>query len=294
MLLLLACAGNVGGQAAPSHAVGKLLAAGPVVCELYQGEAVCVTAGRDTPYPLAKGIPGVTLTSLSMSGNLLCGLGVDGAIHCGGYDISGLLNVPAGAWSEVAAGNSHACALDLEGAPTCWGADYDYALAVPAGVHVRNLVAGDNRSCAQHRESGDWLCWGSDTAWAQKGITLGVPPAGVRLTSPSMTGSALYGVKEDGTLGYYGYPDDPRGRDQVPPGKGYVSVDSGNRNVCALHESGQMTCWGSNESGQDAVPDGAWLDVAVGDTIVCGRRAEGGVRCWGCGGECPVANPSLP
>lgn len=273
---------------------GELLAGGPVVCELYDGSAVCATVGQEASYPPAKGIPGVTLSTLSMSGSLLCGLDPQRAIHCYGFDKNNILDVPSGTWSEVAAGNSHACALDATGAPTCWGADYDHALDVPAGLRVHNLVVGDNRSCAQRLDSDDWTCWGSDTTWAAAGVTLGVPGAGVRLTSPSMSGSALYGVHEDGTLGYYGYPDDPRGRHLVPTGDGYTSVDAGNRNACALHTSGRIDCWGSNESGQGDIPDGEWTDVAAGDTMVCGRRSDGVVVCWGCGGECADPLPDLP
>jgi hypothetical protein len=293
LLLLLACSGAE--KPAPaSPAPGELLVAGMVACELYDGRSICKTIGREDPYPPADGLPGVALKSLSLHNNFVCGLDVDGVIHCGGFDILGVQDVPAGKWSEVAVGNSHACALDLEGAPRCWGADYDHALQAPAGARLKNLVAGDNRTCAQDRSTGDWLCWGLDTALPERGINIDGPPPGIQLRNPVISGSALSGILPDGSLAYFGYQDDRFGRQNLPEGTGWISVDGGNRNACALHESGRIMCWGGNESGQNDVPDGEWTDVGAGDTFSCGRRKEGGVYCWGCDGGCPVAEPDMP
>ena len=125
-------------------------------------------------------------------------------------------------------------------------------------------------------------------------MTLGVPPPGTVLTSPTMTGVNLYGVLSDGTIGYFGYPDDTTGSDEVPPGAGYVAVEDGNRNACALHASGRIDCWGDNGYGQAEVPAGSWTDVATGDTMTCGRNNAGVVECWGCGGVCPTQYPDIP
>lgn len=286
LLLLLGCSEPV--------ATGALLANGRVVCELVEGRTRCATVSRDAPYPTADGIDASDLVSLSMSGNLLCGLDGSGAIHCGGFDQFGLLDVPEGVWSAVAAGNSHACALDSNGVPSCWGADYAYATEVPEGLHLRSLYVGDNRSCGQHRDDEDWVCWGYDRWYAEQGITLAVPTAADGPTALHMFALDLYGILPDGSVGVWGYPGDALGLDLIPSGTGFVKVDAGTTDACALKADGRVQCWGTMNDGEDAPPQQDWTDMAAGEAYVCGRDRAGTVRCWGCGGSCPNALPDIP
>ena len=278
----------------PPVEVPKLLAAGPVACVLSDGRAVCETVERESAYPTESALTATGLQSLSMSGNLLCGIDWAEAIQCWGFDQYGVLDVPQGEWAAVAAGNSHACAIDATGSPTCWGASFDYALEVPEGTVLATVLAGDNRTCGLNRDGSGWTCWGADRALLEsRGVILGVPGADDRLVQVDLYGVNLFVVLEDGTLGYWGYPGDSYGRDQVPTGDAFVRVDAGTNNACATRTDGTVVCWGTNAWGQDDIPTGEWRDVAAGDTSVCARDDLGDVTCWGCGGSCPVTNPQL-
>lgn len=57
------------------------------------------------------------------------------------------------------------------------------------------------------------------------------------------------------------------------------------QSACALDQSGQVTCWGAEFGGCDAVgacwPTESFIDVVVGLKHACGRTASGDAYCWG-------------
>lgn len=85
----------------------------------------------------------------------------------------------------------------------------------------------------------------------------------------------------------------------VEAGGGFADVWTGTHHTCARKLTGQLACWGLNDSGQ--VGDGTlvnrlspveldsgsagWLDVAAGSDVTCAvRSGAGGTRplwCWG-------------
>jgi alpha-tubulin suppressor-like RCC1 family protein len=74
-----------------------------------------------------------------------------------------------------------------------------------------------------------------------------------------------------------------------------ASVSAGDRHSCALSQTGQVTCWGGNSSGQlgngsttnSGVPVNASglssgvSDIRVGYSHSCALLSTGGVHCWG-------------
>jgi alpha-tubulin suppressor-like RCC1 family protein len=96
----------------------------------------------------------------------------------------------------------------------------------------------------------------------------------------------------------------------VPLGeKDVTAIYVGNTHVCALHESGEVNCWGDNDSGQLGVGNTAELRVpsaalslgsgfvpramALGGSHTCAISIQDRVKCWGEGGAGQLMNGSF-
>jgi alpha-tubulin suppressor-like RCC1 family protein len=165
---------------------------------------------------------------------------------------AGFVNVGGGA-EAVAVGNNHACAALTNGALRCWGSpvsvgvpgieepigdDEDPAAIGPVevGGDVRALSAGLGFTCAL-LDTDDVTCWGA------------------------------------GTFGHLGYASEEEvGDNETPAEAGTVmlggsvqALSSGGdtrHHSCALLSSGEVRCWGYNDTGQLGL--GIEID-AVGD-----------------------------
>lgn len=88
-----------------------------------------------------------------------------------------------------------------------------------------------------------------------------------------------------------------------------IDMGLGPNHGCALHASGGLWCWGSNQSGQLGAPslttrpspakvDGlpALASITVGNGHTCGGDESGGVWCWGAGelGQLGQGNKASP
>ena len=58
-------------------------------------------------------------------------------------------------------------------------------------------------------------------------------------------------------------------------------VDAGEHHSCGVRTDGTITCWGDNEFGQAASPDGTFTMVDAGEHHSCGIRPDGTITCWG-------------
>ena len=51
--------------------------------------------------------------------------------------------------------------------------------------------------------------------------------------------------------------------------------------ACLLDGTGDVVCWGLDDSGRLNAPDGPFVQVDDGWFHTCGRDSQGGVVCWG-------------
>jgi alpha-tubulin suppressor-like RCC1 family protein len=196
--------------------------------------------------------------------------------------------------AAVATGDYHVCAVSEASVVRCWGApdygrlgqpgynDYDDAIgddeppsdwdAVQVADDVDDVVAGSNHSCAL-RAGGGVRCWGAN-------------------------GSGQLGY---GNTDAVGDDETPADAGDVPLPGPVASLAAGSVHTCAVLESGDVVCWGSNYSGQlglgttdnigdDELVDGATgivplpgpaVEVAAGLEHTCARLESGDVVCWG-------------
>ena len=74
----------------------------------------------------------------------------------------------------------------------------------------------------------------------------------------------------------------------VPPGPPlsitptvFTQVSSGEQHSCGLKDDGVVECWGKNEFGQAAKPNGTFLQISAGNWTNCGVKTDHSIACWG-------------
>ncbi len=210
-------------------------------------------------------------------------------------------DVPVGgAVIAQSTGIGHTCAILANGAIRCWGQGFDGRLgygntnsigdnetpaaagnvpAIPLGLppttKATALALGLNMSCALF-DTGDVLCWGSNFG----------------------------GQLGQGNTTTIGDDEFPATLAPIDLGAPAVSISAGDTHVCALLETDEVICWGSNTSGQlgrgntlpigdDETPAslgpidlGAPVkQIDAGGNHTCAVLMNNQVRCWGINGD---------
>ena len=230
---------------------------------------------------------------------------------------------------SVAAGWEHTCALHRSGEVSCWGdnnrgelGDGQKESTSPTPVRVVGIddavavSAGDWHTCAL-RSGGSISCWGYNADGQLGNGEIGEDadspvPVGVvgidNASAISLGGEHSCALSGDGTVSCWGdnwfgeIGQERYGADSDAPLPmvvvgltDVVAIDTAVEHSCAAHESGKVSCWGSNSVGQlganamgGIVPtpqqiqgiDDA-VDVSVGTAFSCAVLTDGSVSCWG-------------
>ena len=230
----------------------------------------------------------------------------------------------------VDAGSVHTCAITDSGGVKCWGKNAQGQLGddtrtdspvpvdvVGLGSGVAAISAADGGASPDHTcaltESGGIECWGYN-AYGQLGdgrTTRSLVPAdvvglgsGVRAISANgdhtcaltdSGGVKCWGRNGDGELGDGTTTDSLVPVDVKGLPSGVKAISAAVNHTCALTDSDEVKCWGSNRFGQlgdatttsSAVPvdvkdlPGGATAISAGGQYTCARRRAGFVRCWG-------------
>ena len=173
----------------------------------------------------------------------------------------------------VSAGTDHTCAITEDGEAYCWGAN-------------------------QYGQLGDGSRRNHNTPVKVNGL----PPAsaisiGYTYTCALVEGGSVYCWGDN----LYGQLGNPALRETLLPqpatglGGKAVAIATGNNHTCALLESGQVQCWGSNYFGR--LGDGSEVmesysptnvvgltnvtAITAGQSFTCALRLDHSVWCWG-------------
>ena len=66
-----------------------------------------------------------------------------------------------------------------------------------------------------------------------------------------------------------------------PPTGTYSTVSAGFEHACGLRTDGKPACWGNSHLGKTSPPDGTFTAVSAGAEHTCGIRTSGWIACWG-------------
>lgn len=205
---------------------------------------------------------------LTASGVLACARTAEG-VTCWGADASTIGTPPKGAFTQIAAGFTHACALDKTGAVTCWGSG-DWGgkgpFAKPAVSGATYLATGDRHACAIGKDK-KVKCWGSNDAGqlgTKPDIEIHKKPVdvpGVSNAVQLVTGEAstcailgdgtakCWGANNEGELALGKRSADERAS-KVSSLSDIASMCLGSTHGCVLTKSSKLLCWGGNAHGQ--------------------------------------------
>jgi alpha-tubulin suppressor-like RCC1 family protein len=210
-----------------------------------------------------------------------------------------VIDFNGGGISDVAPGGNHTCAISVSQTVKCWGlnssgqlglgntntiGDVENEVAgasatvnIGTSEYAVQLDAGDTHTCAVTATS-TVKCWGGNGSGQ-----LGIGNTNTIGDGGSEMGSSLAAI-------------------DLGSGRSVQSVSAGGNHTCAIVDSGDVKCWGSNISGQlgirstlNAVGDGAGemgssltttfvgaaIQVAAGREHTCALFFDGTVKCWG-------------
>lgn len=276
------------------------------------GNGTSTLAANASPLPVSGGL---TFTTLSVSDRFVCGVAVNAAAYCWGFNGQGNLGI------GTSTGPQHCTAIDLRTqqsaacstAPTVLVASFNFS-AISAGGLGASVNPGDSFACGLSMANVAY-CWGGNTSGqlgdstftdkfvptAVKGglsfatistgrdYTCGVAALGV----PYCWGSDCAGQLGDGRTGS-SCPGSPLSvvPVKVTGGLAFRSVSASGWywRSCGIAANGSAYCWGlgylgdntlsAGTSSPTAVSGGAFTSVSTGNYHTCGLT--GGVAfCWG-------------
>ena len=242
----------------------------------------------DVSDPAAVGLGELTSCICDRSGQAWCwGRNVEGELGLGSASLNSQVPIKVPGVTDcvqIAGGGNHTCVIHNGGAVSCWGSNASGQVGQPASA---------NASCAESKGSPVPCITSPVLVPGLSGVVEirgGEQQTCVRKTDQTVWcwGDNSQGQLGDGTMTSRNTPAPVTGL-----GADIVEIASGREFVCARHQTGAISCWGSNSSGQfgngnttdSNVPiatgvTGA-VQVAAGHQHTCVLRGSGVVSCWG-------------
>jgi alpha-tubulin suppressor-like RCC1 family protein len=243
-----------------------------------------------TEHAPTRELEDIELRAVQRPGGHICGLRPDRRVVCRGNNYNGQLGVDdtqsRSGWveplgvppaSRLVLSSDNSCALTDDGV-FCWGGNYANSLGLgpgavplptrlPAQLGITDIALTHTHACAVGSNGAVW-CWGEER-FGNLGCRAGEPGCGseVAVTADHVPVQGL------------------------PPAR---AIAVGYVHSCALTVTGEVWCWGSNESGQcggrespepwkprrvEGLPP--MVAVAANGYHSCARSETGELWCWG-------------
>lgn len=237
------------GQAEPPPGAYSQVASGRDVSCAIKADGGAVVCWGNPVSPVVMAVPRLYgFEEITVGSYHACGLRQK-RVQCWGSNSMGQLTPPdaSSLFTNVAAGSYHTCAVQSQGYVSCWGYDGEKeSSGYPRTQRFTQVTAGNGHSCGVtiHNRA---LCWGRN----REGQA-GAPKEGAFFASLSAghrhTCGVRHGDRSADAVVCWGsnYQGESRARFRGRFG----AVASGAFHSCALSETGDLRCWGSNKYGQ--------------------------------------------
>ena len=243
-------------------------------CALHQNGTISCWSSSSVPVKV-QGIDDATAVSAGDYDS--CALRQNGTISCWSptagsvpEEIDGISDATAVDAGSSGTPGGNACALHQTGTISCWGPTYRSVPEEIDGItDATAITLGQFHSCALH-QTGNISCWGSN--WdGQLGSEAGE-------WERSEAGNTF---ESSVPIGVTGISD-------------AAAITAGGGYSCALHQTGNISCWGANWDGQlgdgtnnysslqgkvQGIDDAVAISTGVGSS--CALRNDGNISCWG-------------
>jgi hypothetical protein len=134
---------------------------GDLLCGVHaDGSSTCLSPYRPAGAPAERyaSPAGLSLETISVGTDTVCGLDGRGTIHCWGRNGPLTRLIPSGSFVGLDIGYRSACALRADGSVSCWGEDPPGS---PEGPPLRSIsILGDSWSACGVTRDGAAACWG--------------------------------------------------------------------------------------------------------------------------------------
>ena len=222
----------------------------------------------------------------------------------------GTITVRAGTRSGdtlIAATRGRTCSVRRDGTVACWGGDEGLLehLSASGLDDVETLSTGNHptlglHTCAVH-DNGDVSCWGpgsegqlgqDDTGNYLPEVVPGIFDAVAVAAGPSFTcvvhddgDVSCWGLNQSGQLGDGAAVSNRYWPRRVPGLVDVVSIAAGQDHSCAIHDDGDLSCWGwvYGDTPSTVRAPRAASSVSIGGTQTCVTTVDGQLYCWNFG-----------
>ncbi len=206
----------------------------------------------------------------------VCQVGAAGEVSCGELAVV----EHEGVFEEVTVGFGYGCGLRPSGEAACWQAsDGD-----PPPGPFEALDAGWRKACGLRAGGAEVVCWGFGQL-AHQGeftkISAGYGGGTVGALDVDVCALRVDGDAEcpDRSEVDFFAPPPP-----WIPGGPYRDIAVGRLHACAVRAGdGGVLCWGDNRWGQTDTPEGTYTAIDAGQWHTCALHTSGDVTCWGDG-----------
>ena len=245
---------------------------------------------------LPTGLGTLRWATVSVGGQRVCAVTVNGEGHCWGYPAWSSFSLPASllsaCWAFIAVGPVHACGIDCRGQLQCWGAN-DGGQSTPPLVHTEDaywldVAVGKHHTCGVI-SNGTAVCFGHNQFQQAS-----APFSAQGWEAIACGDSQTCAIDGSGAIFCWGGAGNDRAFITPPASTiGWIGISCQGITCCAVDRFGKLECWGRAHVQFPVTEPRAWPIMTRGSGYTCAVSFYGSGDCWITGTTATANMPGL-